>query len=361
MTNYFDYHMRNDMETHKKPSIIRTIKDLLTLPINSWQHWGIIIAISLVFIHNPFPQGYVNDWKLITDEILLKFSIYTDPNSVYPPWSLIVLWPYYFMTAAGSRVASVLVVGWLATRERWSLLKFGAVIASPYFLWTMRLSNIDILVLLFPVLIWEKSTGRSWQWLGRFVSIVILLIKPQAGGVMILYLIYRHRKEFRNLVLPLVLAALVIIPISLVGSPPLFMQWLNNTVFNPSETNLSYWSINNISLTTLFGLPAGIIISAFAFGGIFILRRLYHKRWTQNHTLTSIFLLSMVLGPYASNQGMIVPLALVTSWPALILLYILSVSLSALGVFIKYSALWAVFFGVLFLWFYNPVDGDQNH
>ncbi len=346
--------------TDKKPSIFKMLKELLSTPIVSYRHWGIIMAVALMFIFEPLPSDFINDWDLITDEILLGFSIYTDPNAVYPPWSLIVLWPYYFMTAAGARVASVLVIGWLAYKERWSLLKFGAVIASPYFLWTMRLSNIDVLALLFPVLLWEKSTGKSWQWLGRCVSIVILLIKPQAGGAMILYLIYKHRKEYRDLILPLALAALLIVPISLIGYPPLFMQWLNNTVFDPSEINLSYWSVNNISLTTFFGLLAGSGICILALGGIFILRRLFKKRWTQNHTVASIFLLSMFLGPYASNQGMIVPLALVMSWPALILQYILSIALSALDVYIKYSALWALFFGVLFLWFYNPANENQE-
>ncbi len=348
------------MVKHEKPLILGTIKNLLTTPIVSWRHWGVIIAISLAFIYNPFPPGFVSDWKLITDEILLGFSIYADPNSVYPPWSLIVLWPYYFMTAAGSRAASVLVIGWLASRERWSLLKFGAVIASPFFLWTMRLSNIDILALLFPLLLWEKSNGKAWQWLGRSISLIVLLIKPQAGAAMILYLIYRHRREIQNLILPLALAAIVTIPISLWGSPPLLMQWIDNTIHHPSATNLSYWSVNNVSITACLGWLPAVVICSIGMGGIYLLRRFFRKPWTENHSFSCIFLLAMFLGPYASNQGMIVPLALVVSWPALMIQYISMLILSAFDIYIKYGAFWALSFGILFLWFYTPAGGKQD-
>ena len=59
---------------------------------------------------------------------------------------------------------------------------------------------------------------------------------------------------------------------------------------------------------------------------------------------SSIFLVSM-LSPYASNQGMIVPLALVPSWSALALQYVVLFTSSSLDVFRENSAWFALLFG----------------
>ena len=187
-----------------------------------------------------------------------------------------------------------------------------------------------------------------------------LLIKPQAGLAIMLYLVWRHRREARALAIPLVAVALAVIPISILGTPPLILQWLDNTVLNPSSENLVFWSINNVSLTDHLGLLLGAGIAVAAIGGIYALMQLGNHRWTQNHTYSSIFLFSMLLSPYASNQGMIVPLALVPSWSALAIQYVVLFASSSLGVFRENSAWFALLFGASALWLYVPSTENQE-
>lgn len=68
-----------------------------------------------------------------------------------------------------------------------------------------------------------------------------------------------------------------------------------------------------------------------------------------------MFLLSMLLAPYASNQGLIVPLALVASWPAVAVQYVVSFALAAAGIYLENSAWWALLFGVSSLWLYSSI------
>jgi len=342
-----------------KSSFPHILKDLFATPIDSYGHWCVIIVVALMFVFTPqLPPP--SDWERNTAGLFSGLRIYEDPSSVYPPWSLILLWPYYFMTAPGSRLGSVLVMGWLAAQQRWTLLRFGAIVASPFFLWTMVISNMDVLALLFPVVLWRSSEGRRWQWLGWSASLLVLLIKPQGGVAIILYLLWKHRNEARALILPLMAVALVAIPISLLGTPPLIVQWLDNTFVNPSNENLEFWNINNVSLADHLGFLPGVIIVIIAIGGLYGFMRLRGHQWTQNHTVSSIFLVSMLLSPYASNQGVIVPLALVPSWPAVALQYIVLYTFSSLGVFRENSAWFALLFGVSALWLYVPRPEKQG-
>ncbi len=153
-----------------KSTIIRSFelskKIFLTRP-TGWIQFGIVFAVALVFIW--MPQREPIDWNLN----LMGFwsnipKTYIDnPNFVYPPWGLILLLPYYLIQAAGARILSVLTIGWLTYKREWPLLLFFAVVLSPYFLVTMAKSNMDILVIVFPVLLWEFSKGRRWEIIGR--------------------------------------------------------------------------------------------------------------------------------------------------------------------------------------------------
>jgi hypothetical protein len=218
----------------------------------------------------------------------------------------------------------------------------------------MVTSNVDVLALLLPVVLWRASEGKLWQWLGWTISLLTLLIKPQAGLVVLLYLLWKHRDQAMSLIVPLMAAVLTVIPISLLGEPPLILQWLDNAVVNPSDENLLFWSINNVSLTDHLGLIIGGVLVAAAIGGVYALFKLCARPWTQNHKYSSMFLLSMLLGPYASNQGMIVPLALVPSWWSIALQYTVLLILSYLDVFRENSAWVALLLGVSALWLYAP-------
>ena len=339
--------------TPSKSSAKRTIATLLTSPVNSLYHWCVIIVVALAFVWIPeLPPP--NDWARNTAGLVNGLNVYLDPSFVYPPWSLIVLWPYRLITAPGSRIASVLVIGWLTSQQDWTLLRFGAIVVSPFFMWTLMMSNVDVLALLLPVVLWEASEGKSWQWLGWTISLLMLLIKPQGGLVVLLYLLWKHRDQARSLIVPLVAVVLTVVPISLLSSPPLILQWLDNAVVNPSDENLLFWSINNVSLTDHVGLIPGAVLVAIAMGGVYALLRLRARPWTQNHQYSSLFLLSMLLGPYSSNQGMIVPLALVPSWWSVAMQYAVLGALSYLEVFRENSAWVALLLGVSALWLYTP-------
>jgi hypothetical protein len=340
-------------DRRREPSPLYTLRNLITTSIDSPRHWGVIVVVALMFIFLPqLPPP--NDWERNTVGLVRGLNIYQDPNSVYPPWGLVLLWPYYLMTAPGSRVASVLVMGWLAAQQHWTLLRFAAIVVSPFFIWTMVTSNVDVLALVLPLALWKSAEGKSWQWVGWSVSMVTLLLKPQGGIAMILYLVWRHRSAIEDLIIPVAAVILTIVPISLVGTPPLALQWMRNAIYSPSSENLRFWSINNVSLSDHLGLLPGVLIVATAMIGVYLFMRRTGKIWTRNHTESSIFLLPMLLGPYASNQGMIVPLALVISWPALLIQYALIFVFSYLNAFREYSAWFALLFGLSGLWLYGP-------
>lgn len=342
-----------------KLSGLVAFKNLIITPIESLRHWGIIVLVAILFVFAPQVRP-PNDWYRNTIGLALGLNIYQDPNAVYPPWALVFLWLYYLITAAGSRIASVLVLGWHASQQKWSLLHFLAMIASPFFLWTMGMSNLDVLVMILPVVLWEFSDRKTWHGLGKGLSLVILLVKPQGGFLMVLYLIWQSRQDLRKMLVPFLIALLAIVPVSLLGKPPLVLQWLDNLFYHPSSQNLTYWQINNVSLTALLGIWQGVCVFVVGLGGVIALMRSKHKPWERNHTYASIFLLSILLGPYASNQSVIVPLAFLPSWPALLIQYALTFTLSYLGIYQKYNALWALLLGLAALWFYKPNQNGVN-
>jgi hypothetical protein len=69
------------------------------------------VALAFIFA----PQYHYNDWARNTEGLHDGLAVYENENAVYPPWGLILLWPYYLLTSPGSRVASVLVVAILAS------------------------------------------------------------------------------------------------------------------------------------------------------------------------------------------------------------------------------------------------------
>ncbi len=311
------------------------------------------MAVALAFAFTP--QFDYNDWMRNTEGLQRGLRIYDNPDTVYLPWDLVLLWPYYLLTAAGARVASVLVVGWLTIRCHWPLMYFLAVLSSPYFIWTMLISNIDVLALLLPVVLWESVKGTRWQTAGWTVAIALLLIKPQGSFLLIAYWIWSCRRNWRELFWPLAVAGLLVVSTSLIGQPPLLLQWLDN-VQNPSADNRLFWSINNVSLSETLGLlPAVAVVSAALIGVRLLLQR--RGFWTKNHTYASLLLAAMLLSPYASSQGVIAPLAFLPSASGVVIQYVLIFGAAALGLYSgPYDAWWALLLGVILLYLYRSPD-----
>lgn len=328
----------------------RNLRLLLTTPIHSPRHWGIILVAALAFVFLK-PAEY-SDWELNTGPLRDGLAAYQHESAVYPPWDLILLWPYYFMTGPGSRVASVLVVGWLAARCRWSLLRFFAIVLAPPFIWTVRLYNLDVLVLLLPILLWEAAEGSRRQSLGRSLALLLLLVKPQGGYLLLAYLLWTHRRPWQAMVMPVTLALLVTVPISLVGSPPLFLQWIDN-LQHPSALNQEWWKNNNISLTADYGLGVAGLITAGAFVAVYAAKRQRARVWTLNHTYAVLLMASMLLSPYTSNQSATAALALAPSGPAFILQYMVYFGGAITGANLPYDATPMLFLMVSGLWFYE--------
>ncbi len=123
-----------------------------------------MVAVALLFLF--MPQLPNNDWQRNAADLPNGLALYDDPAYVYPPWALMLMFPYYLMTAAGSRVASVLLVGWLAQRRGWPLGQFLSIVLAPLFLWTMVLSSSDVLVLVLPIMLVgcgrRLASGAAW-------------------------------------------------------------------------------------------------------------------------------------------------------------------------------------------------------
>ncbi len=282
---------------------------VLSAQITSPREWGIIILVAVLFAF--IPQLPDNDWFRNASDLPDALAIYKNPAYVYPPWALILFAPYYLIGAAGARVASVLVVGVLGQRSGWALKDFLAVVISPLFMWTMVLSSADILILLIPILLWS-IVGRG-ESLRRGLALAILLLKPQVGLVLALPRLWSLRREPRRLLTLLVIAGAIMLPVSLIGSPPLLVQWLNN-LGAPQVDNIGFWQSNNLSMTVSIGFIPALLLVTAVFGGVYLWIRSRQRRWTDRHTDSTLLAASMLLAPYASNQSAIVPLALHPSW-----------------------------------------------
>jgi hypothetical protein len=296
--------------------LIAALHDIFLTPLGSRQQKLIVLMVALAFLW--MPQHAPVDWDLNTTGFWTNFpnTYISQPNFVYPPWGLLLMLPYRLMQAEGARVVSVIVIGWLAFQQKWSLAHFFAIVLSPYFLVTMSKSNMDILALVLPILLWRGADRSRWQSLGWGLALSMMLLKPQGTMLVCIYFLWNARKRYKELLAPIAIVALVIVPISLVGSPPLALQWLHN-VTHPSAQNTFYWSINNISLTRIYSFAGAAAILALAGLILFLFHRYNRLIWTENHTLTSLFITSMFLSPYTSQQSLSAALAFVPSWAAL--------------------------------------------
>jgi hypothetical protein len=339
-------------------SFIQQFKEFFTTPIASRQQLGVILFLALIYIF--LPQMSPVDWDLYLENFWAAgLNLYTDAKVVYPPWGLILMVPYYLMRAEGARMFSVLVIGWLSYRRSWSLSKFLAIVLSPFFLVTMSKSNMDILVLVFPILLWETVQGTRWQTVGRALALSLLLLKPQGAVLIWLYLIWTSKEDWRELVKPLLIVALLIIPISLIGSPPLIAQWINNLV-NPAPQNELFWSINNISLSSyLSSLPAMMVLIV-SFALLLGFMRSKGKHWSKGHTIASLLLISMFISPYTSQQSFSSALAFIPSWGSFFTQSIVLIGSFRLIDYWDFIPLLILLVGLSSLYFYQPAVKNKE-
>lgn len=349
---HFQSFLTKTAATPRLQSFASQVIMLFTTPIASRQQIGVILFLALLYIF--LPQKPPIDWDLYNNNFWSGgIHAYNNQTIVSPPWAFILMMPYYLMRAEGARMFSVLVIGWLSYRRRWSLSNFLAITLSPFFLVTLSKSNMDILVMVFPILLWESVERTRWQVAGRGVALSFLLLKPQGTILIWLYLFWTCRNELRGLIKPLLIVALIVIPISVIGSPPLLLQWLNNLV-NPAPQNVFYWSINNLSFSTYYSpfiSLSVLLVSFFTLWGIMKWKR---KRWCREHTIASLLLASMFLSPYASQQSFSSALAFIPSWASFFTQCIVLVTSLRTIEYWAYIPPLILLIGVISLYFYQP-------
>jgi hypothetical protein len=340
-------------------SFLQQLKDLFTTPIASRQQMGVILFLALLYIF--IPQRTPADWDLYNENFWSAgLNAYHNQSIVSPPWAFILMLPYYLMRAEGARVFSVLVIGWLSYQRSWSLSKFFAIALSPFFLVTMSKSNLDILVLVFPILLWEIAQGTRWQTIGRGIALSILLLKPQGALLIWIYLLWTGRDDWYGLVKPLLVVALLVIPISAIGSPPLILQWMNN-LLHPSPQNEYYWSINNLSLSRYLSPLNALLVVIVSFSTMFSFMKWRRRLWSSGHTLASLLLVSMFLSPYASQQSFSSALAFIPSWVSFFTQsFVLFVSFKVLNYWENIPLL-ILLIGLVSLYFYQPTENTDQH
>lgn len=355
---HFQSFLSKSADTPKLQSFASQFILLFTTPIESRQQIGVILFLAILYIF--LPQYPPIDWDLYNNNFWSAgFHAYIDPTIISPPWAFILMVPYYLIRAEGARMFSVLVIGWLSYRRRWSLSKFLAISLSPFFLVTLSKSNMDILVMVFPILLWESVEGTRWQVAGRGLALSFLLLKPQGTLLIWIYLFWRSRNEWRDLVKPLLIVALIIIPISGIGSPPLLLQWVNNLV-NPAPQNVFYWSINNLSFSTYFSPLISLLVLLVSFFTLWGIMKWKRRRWYRGHTIASLLLASMFLSPYASQQSFSSALAFIPSWASFFTQCIVLVTALISIDYWRFIPPLILLIGVLSLYFYQPATEKEQ-
>ena len=326
-------------------------------PISTLPHWGVILIIAVAVMFTP-RMVTPDDWELSGAWLNEGVMIYQNhPDYLYPPWSLILFWPYAIAHTAGARFAFVMILGWLAYRCRWSLSQFFSIIFSPFFIFTIIFANVDLFCAVLPVLLLEWVSRPGWsawsRWLIKMVEIGLFLSNPQVGLFIFVFWLWRHRDNWRDLIVPGILLALICIPISLAGSPPLIEQWLY-WVRNPPPIIEWRWAGNNVSMTVRTGIVVAVVVIAASMAALYLLMRRRGKRWTTNHSYSALSVAAMLISPYASHQGVLVPMCFVPSWKAIALQYVVSLSAYVLNIYQYFFPWWLLLFGLTALWFFDP-------
>lgn len=285
-----------------KSIFICSMKAVFLCPITTRKHMFFIFIIACLTMLMPsVPE--INDWELNTNGLWNDpLHIYENENRVYPPWAIILMIPFYWIHIPGTRLFSTLILAWLAKKNNWTILTFLIMILSPYYIYSLYLCNIDIFVIVLPILLWDLNHSPMVSWVAKGIALPLMLLKPQATFLVIIYLFWTHRNKPLELSIASLIAAIIMIPISFAGSPPLLTQWIDN-ITHPSPQNTFFWESNNISLTAQFSLmPSALMVLTAAF---LIVLWVKHKKlpWSRPQSLSSFLFASILLSPYASQQS----------------------------------------------------------
>lgn len=331
-------------------SLIERAEALFLSPIQLPQQWLLVGVVSLLFIFAPVIG---DDWLLNTTGLEYGLNLYqANPDYVYPPWSLILLWPYRWLGAALTRILIGLFTGLWVWWTGQSLSRFFAVIVSSYFVFTLGFSNIDLFVTALPIYLWYAGARPPWDIPARTTALLLLSLKPQSGLLLAALLVWHFRHQWKRFILPALLTVIVIGVPSALGSPPLLVQWIDNLV-DPSPINAARWLGNSVSFTADVGFPVAAAVTFAVLGGLFLLFRRLDRPITRLHTYAAALLISVLLSPYASHQSMVGFAVLVPSWPAVLVQYAATFAFIFLGTYQSAAGFWTLLFGVLFLWFFK--------
>jgi hypothetical protein len=324
------------------------LRRFFSLPIRHPMALGLVLVVALAVIFVPSVEP--SDWELNTTPLFQGMDLYQSGDFVYPPWSLLLLWPYRLMTAVGARIAAVLVLAALCSSRNWSIGRFLSVVINPFFIFSMLYSNLDLLVFGGAILLWEKAADSKWRGLLWGLALSLLLLKPQGALFVMPYLFWQQRHHWRSIALALFIAGLVTIPISVLGSPALLFQWIDN-IRNPSQMNLDMWAANNISLSHDVGLLWAALILGASFGGMYVLMRSLGKEWTVNHNYLVLIMTSLLISPYASNQSVVAAMAFAPSVMASLLQYAMTFVGTFFQIYLPYVPFWIIGFSFVAIWF----------
>jgi len=181
---------------------------------------------------------------------------------------------------------------------------------------------------------------------------LLSLIKPQGMFLIWIYCFWNYRKRWKEMLLPFGIVLLVTVPISLVGSPPLFLQWIDN-LLNPNTQNEYWWSVNNLSLTSNLGLFLGLMTLLLATLIVISGRLVGLIQWSRDHLIASLLFLSFFLMPYASQQSVSSAFAFLPSLPGLAIQWVgILIGLRFLD-YNNHVPLFILFFGVVAIFFFR--------
>jgi hypothetical protein len=336
---------------------VNSLKTIFNQAIADYRSIAFVVLMAVVVVFMPqVPPG---DWYLNAEPLTTGLGIYANPNYVYPPWSLILLWPYYFLHVAGTRILFVLIAAFLAHRRGWPLSRFLLILLCPIFLYSLGYTNIDLIVLTLPIILWDYAAEKKWAFGLWGLLLAVMMLKPQGSILIIAYFFWQYRQRWKELFFASLIAALIMLPISLLGSPPLLLQWLDN-IQHPSEQNQLFWTINNLSLNNQFGfIPAALIIG-LSYAALYGLMTWRGKSWTKHHSWASLLFASMFLSPYTSLQSTIAAFAFAPSWPASLLQF-LFVILGAMNKgAILFPQLWFFLLALFALWFAPNTSKEKS-
>ena len=339
----------NPVASHSSP--LRAQAEALFFdPLRSGPQWLLVVLVSLLFIFAPVIG---DDWLLNTTGLENGLDLYrANPDYVYPPWALILLWPYRWLGAAVTRVLIGLFTAVWVSWTGQSLSRYFAITFSAYFVFTLGFTNIDLFVTVLPIFLWYLDARPPWDIPVRTAGLLLLSLKPQSGLLLAVLLAWHFRSQWKRLLAPALITALVIVVPSALGSPPLFAQWIEN-LLDPTTINLARWQANNVSFTNGAGFLLAAAVTLTLVAALFLLFLRVGRPITRLHQYAAVPLVSVLLSPYASHQSLVGFAVLVPSWPAVLIQYAVMIVFILLETYQAAAGFWTLLFGLLYLWFFT--------